>query len=180
MPQKPRKEQQDAEDEEFNQDVADEDNENDDGNKGPKVEAISALRDFKYNLLVTLQDPARGLEVRPLNLVYDESTIYGQRNAFHEGWLITSTQAPTLTRNTIFKRLVIDKVPMLPRSVACSGSVRLCWGVDLHGFVTVLHVMCICVTEEMVKVEVGRKVCADTDRLSWAQARTVSVFTLIC
>ena len=29
-----------------------------------------------------------------------------------------------------------------------------------------------CVTEEMVKVEVGRKVCADTDRLSWAQDTT--------
>ena len=25
------------------------------------------------------------------------------------------------------------------------------------------------VTKDMVKVEVGRKVCADTDRLSWAQ-----------
>ncbi|CAE7339927.1 unnamed protein product, partial [Symbiodinium sp. CCMP2456] len=103
------------------------------------AEASSALRDFKYNLLVTLQDPARGLEVRTLNMIFDESSIYGQRNACHECWLVTSTQASTLTRKTIFKRLVIDKVPMLPRAV------------------------------EMVKVEVGRKVCADTDRLSWAQ-----------
>ena len=83
-----------------------------------KSEAASALRDFKYNLLVTLQEPARGLDVKTLTLIFDDSTIYGQRNAFHEAWLVTSTQATALTRKTIFKRLVLEKIPMLPRSVA--------------------------------------------------------------
>ena len=116
----------------MNKDVADDDGNDADGDttKLAKAEASSALRDFKYNLLVTLQDPARGLEVRSLTMIFDEPTVYGQRNAFHEVWLVTSAQATTLTRKTVFKRLVIDKVPMLPRAVACSASQCLCWGVD--------------------------------------------------
>ena len=124
MPNKQRKEQQDEEENEMNKNVAEDDgNDNDgDSNLKVKVEALSALRDFKYNLLVTLQDPARGLEVRTLNMIFEDSSIYGQRNACHECWLVTSTQASTLTRKTIFKRLVIDKIPMLPRAVAWCAS----------------------------------------------------------
>ncbi|OLP75981.1 hypothetical protein AK812_SmicGene44142 [Symbiodinium microadriaticum] len=106
------KEQKEEEDSLMEKNVNDDGNDADDDNSNKaKVEASSALRDFKYNLQVTLQDPARGLEVRTLNMIFEETTIYGQRNGWHECWLITSTQATTLTRKTIFKRLVIDKVP---------------------------------------------------------------------
>lgn len=61
-----------------------------------------------------------------MSLIFDDSTIYGQRNAFHEAWLVTSAQATTLTRKTIFKRLVLEKIPMLPRTVAYLVYVVLC------------------------------------------------------
>ena len=139
---KPRKEQKDEEDSLMNKNVNEDGNDADDDNSNKtKVEASSALRDFKYNLQVTLQDPARGLEVRTLNMIFEESSIYGQRNGWHECWLITSTQATTLTRKTIFKRLVIDKVPMLPRAVAWCASQCSCWcvAVSLHDIVMTFH-----------------------------------------
>ncbi|CAE7775676.1 unnamed protein product [Symbiodinium sp. CCMP2592] len=105
------KEQQEQEEDEMNKDVGEDDGNDaeNEGGKLPKAEASLALRDFKYNLLVTLQEPARGLEVRGLTVIFDDATVYGLRNAFHEAWLITSTQATSLTRKTLFKRLVIDK-----------------------------------------------------------------------
>ncbi|CAE7214672.1 unnamed protein product, partial [Symbiodinium sp. CCMP2456] len=134
------KEQEQEEENEMNRAVEEDptDDIDSDALKASKVEATSALRDFKYTLMVTLQEQARGLEVRPLSLIFDDATVYRQRNASHEAWLVTSTQATSLVRKTIFKRLVLDKVPMLPRS-------------------------------EMVKVEAGRKVGADSDRLSKSQ-----------
>ncbi|CAE7786127.1 unnamed protein product [Symbiodinium microadriaticum] len=133
------KEQEQEEENEMNKPIEEDAMEDaDDAAKASKVEAISALRDFKYTLLVTLQEPARGLEVRPLTLIFDDATVYGQRSASHEAWLITSTQATSLLRKTIFKRLILEKIPMLPRA-------------------------------EMVKVEAGRKVGADSDRLSKSQ-----------
>ncbi|CAE7444482.1 unnamed protein product [Symbiodinium sp. CCMP2456] len=53
------------------------------------VEAMTSLRDFKYNFQVLLQEPARQLSVRNLTLIFEESTIYGQRPACHEAWLVT-------------------------------------------------------------------------------------------
>ena len=82
-------------------------------------DSFCSLRDLKYNVLVTLQEKERGLNVRPLTLIFEESTVYGQRPGSHEAWLITSVQASTnIKAKSIYKRLIVDKLPMLPRSVA--------------------------------------------------------------
>ena len=91
-----------------------------DGDKIIDVEAVSSLRDTKYNLQVTLQEPARGLVVKPLTLIFDDSTIYGQRMASHDAWLVTSVSCGMSMKNKpIMKRLLVDKIPMLPRAASC-------------------------------------------------------------
>ena len=95
----------------------------DDGEDADKcidIEAMSSLRDTKYNLQVTLHEPARGLQLRPLTLIFDDTTIYGHRAACHDAWLVTSSASSVAVRTKpIFKRLVVDKIPMLPCSAAC-------------------------------------------------------------
>ena len=61
--------------------------------KAIDVEAVTSLRDFKYQLQVLLQEPARQLPVRTLNLIFEETSLYGQRAACHEAWLVTSSSS---------------------------------------------------------------------------------------
>ena len=92
------------------------------------MEAVTSLRDFRYQLQVTLQEPARQLSLKPLTIIFEESTIYGQRAACHDAWLVTSSSSNLPSRKSLFKRLVVEKVPMLPRSAVCLHLVvAMCW-----------------------------------------------------
>ena len=119
----PRKEeQQDVKEETQEAEEADDD----EAEKAIDVEAVTSLRDFKYQLQVLLQEPARQLSVRSLTLIFDEASIYGQRAACHEAWLITSSSSTVMPRKSLFKRLIVDKIPMLPRNVVCLHFVPVC------------------------------------------------------
>ena len=65
----------------------------DEPEKVTDVEAVTFLRDFKYQLQVLLQEPARQRSVRTLNLIFEETSLYGQRAACHEAWLVTSSSS---------------------------------------------------------------------------------------
>ena len=119
----PRKEeQQDVKEETQEAEEADDD----EAEKAIDVEAVTSLRDFKYQLQVLLLEPARQLSVRSLTLIFDEASIYGQRAACHEAWLITSSSSTVMPRKSLFKRLIVDKIPMLPRNVVCLHFVPVC------------------------------------------------------
>ncbi|OLQ08636.1 hypothetical protein AK812_SmicGene7853 [Symbiodinium microadriaticum] len=160
-----RKEEQDIKD---GKDVKAETQENDeaeeDAEKAIDVEAVTALRDFKYQLQVTLQEPARQLSVKPLTLIFEEASIYGQRAACHEAWLVTSSTSTVMSRKSLFKRLIVEKIPMLPRAVVCLHLVAMCKCCLSSYFVSLSGT-----SEDMVKVEVGRKFLGDTNRLSRTQ-----------
>ena len=98
-------------------DEPDDSDEGEDADRAMDMEAQTALRDTKYHLQVTLQEPARGLVVRRLTLIFDENTVYGQRAGSHEAWIVTSTVGVhSLKNKPAMKRLIVDKIPMLARA----------------------------------------------------------------
>ena len=106
--------------EDLDGDDDDEDDKEESEDKAIDVEAVSSLRDFKYNLQVLLQEKARGLTLRPLTLLFEDSTIYGMRAGSHDAWLVTSGSCGSaMAKKSLFKRLVVDKIPMLPRNASC-------------------------------------------------------------
>ena len=97
-------------------DIGEDDDENSADKANDHTEAVTSLRDWKYNLQVLLQDSSRGLQVKTVSLIFEEKTVYGQRAATHEALFITSAVAgPHLSKMNVFRRLLVDKICMLPR-----------------------------------------------------------------
>lgn len=92
---------EDSDDDEDNEDENDGGEQHaDDDVSGPAAPHQSALSDFLYNLEAELRQPSRNLVVKDLVLLFDPSTIYGQRAAFMKGLVVTT--APCPNKQTLF------------------------------------------------------------------------------
>jgi len=49
----------------------------------------NGLQDFQYKFDSALRQPSRGLLVKDLMILFDGSSIYGRRAAFHKGLIVT-------------------------------------------------------------------------------------------
>lgn len=55
----------------------------------PPPGTMSALSDFQHSFESELRQPARNLVLKDLMIVFDPSTIYGNRLAFQKGLMVT-------------------------------------------------------------------------------------------
>ena len=59
---------------------------------------LSALSDFQHSFESELRQPARNLVVKDLMIVFDPSSIYGNRSAFLKGMMVTVAWLVVLLR----------------------------------------------------------------------------------
>lgn len=113
-------------------DIEDEDEKDD-----PSAQPLDAvLRDYRYNLEVTLMASNRSLkvgtltksvflavsiflqpwEVKPISIVFESSTCYGSRQGHHPALLVISKDKGNVyLRSALWKSGVVHNVSMLPR-----------------------------------------------------------------
>ena len=92
---KPKKEEKDESEEDEDEANGEEDQENE-GNAADEItlgsaSTTSALSDFQHSIESELRAPSKCLVVKDLMVCFNPNTVYGNRQAFLKGMMLTAT-----------------------------------------------------------------------------------------